>query len=192
MGGAFAGKMMRDLNYEGIYQPCGIRAEDGATSPVISPVTLTKTTSTNRARSSNVATITTNTAHGIAVGQTFTISGVTGAAYNGTFVATSGTTGSTLKYASTGTDQTATADVGGTIYPHLALTPAAGDLSVTVQSSAALRVSENNVMDGSATGKGYWKLAADSEVELYCADAALVYARGDAATAIVSFRFNKA
>lgn len=43
-------------------------------------------------------TATTTTAHGVAVGNTFTISGVTPAAYNGTFVALSGTTGSTLVY----------------------------------------------------------------------------------------------
>lgn len=45
------------------------------------------------------ATLTTTTAHGIAVGSDFTVSGVTPAAYNGTFKAITGTTGSTLVYA---------------------------------------------------------------------------------------------
>jgi hypothetical protein len=45
-----------------------------------------------------IATATTTTPHGIVAGDTFTVSGVTPAAYNGTFVALAGTTGSTIKY----------------------------------------------------------------------------------------------
>lgn len=45
-----------------------------------------------------VATATTTTPHGIGVGDDFTVSGVTPDAYNGTFTAIAGTTGSTLKY----------------------------------------------------------------------------------------------
>jgi hypothetical protein len=45
------------------------------------------------------ATLTTTTAHTVTVGSDFTITGVTPAAYNGTFTALAGTTGSTLVYA---------------------------------------------------------------------------------------------
>ena len=48
--------------------------------------------------SGGTATLTTTTAHGVAVGDDFTITGVTPSAYNGTFTAIAGTTGSTLKY----------------------------------------------------------------------------------------------
>ena len=41
-------------------------------------------------------TFTTTSAHGVAIGQTFTISGCTPAGYNGTYVAIAGTSGSTL------------------------------------------------------------------------------------------------
>lgn len=44
-------------------------------------------------------TATTTTAHGVVPGNQFSISGVTPAGYNGTFVALAGTTGSTLVYA---------------------------------------------------------------------------------------------
>lgn len=47
--------------------------------------------------SGNVVTYTTTTAHGVGVGDDFSISGMSPAGYNGSFTATSGTTGSTLK-----------------------------------------------------------------------------------------------
>lgn len=49
--------------------------------------------------SAGVVTGTTTTAHGISVGDDFTVSGVVPAGYNGTYTAVTGTTGSTLKYA---------------------------------------------------------------------------------------------
>ena len=48
--------------------------------------------------SGGTATLTTTTSHGVAVGDDFTITGVTPSAYNGTWTAITGTTGSTLKY----------------------------------------------------------------------------------------------
>lgn len=56
---------------------------------------------TNAAWSVGVVTLTTTSAHGLSVGSVFTISGFTPDAYNGTFTAITGTTGSTLKYALT-------------------------------------------------------------------------------------------
>ncbi len=48
---------------------------------------------------SGSVTATTTTAHGVQVGQSFQISGVTPSGYNGTFTALTGTTGNTLVYA---------------------------------------------------------------------------------------------
>lgn len=48
--------------------------------------------------SGGTATLTTTAAHGVTVGSDFTITGITPSAYNGTFTAITGTTGSTLKY----------------------------------------------------------------------------------------------
>ena len=53
-------------------------------------------------------TATTTTAHGVAVGQWFTISGMTPAGYNGTYQAQTGTTGTTLIYNVTANPGTAT------------------------------------------------------------------------------------
>lgn len=49
--------------------------------------------------STGVVSLTTNSAHGISPGGVFTVSGISPAGYNGTFVAAAGTTGSTLTYA---------------------------------------------------------------------------------------------
>lgn len=49
--------------------------------------------------SAGIVTLTTTTAHTVAVGDDFTIAGMTPDGYNGTFTATAGTAGSTLKYA---------------------------------------------------------------------------------------------
>lgn len=78
--------------------------------------TLTISTAT-RARASNVATITTPAAHGLTAGMTVAISGLGGTGYNGTVVIASTPTGSSFTYANTGSNETATADTGGTIDP---------------------------------------------------------------------------
>ena len=69
---------------------------------------------TNKALTSNVATLTTESAHGIGVGDTITVSGVD-STFNGTFTTTSGTTGSTIKYAKIATD-VVSAPATGTVY----------------------------------------------------------------------------
>ena len=56
----------------------------------------------NATRVSNVATITTPTAHGLFLGQTFTVAGVADASFNGTFVIRSVPTNNTFTYASVG------------------------------------------------------------------------------------------
>jgi len=57
------------------------------------------TAATWAATNGGQATLTTTSAHGVAVGSDFTITGVTPSAYNGTFTAITGTTGSTIVYA---------------------------------------------------------------------------------------------
>jgi hypothetical protein len=51
--------------------------------------------------SGGIVSLTTNSAHGLSVGSVFTITGMVPTAYNGTFTATSGTTGSNINYALT-------------------------------------------------------------------------------------------
>lgn len=66
----------------------------------------------NVALASNVATLTTSAAHGYAVGDSVVIAGLTTTALNGTYTLTTGTTGSTLKFAKTADDIASTADTG--------------------------------------------------------------------------------
>jgi hypothetical protein len=72
-------------------------------------------TTTNRARATNVATITTNTAHGLNVGDTIVVSGLGGSSYNGTWVVTVVGSTTTFSYANPGTTEGTTADTGGTV-----------------------------------------------------------------------------
>lgn len=60
---------------------------------------------TASAIATNIATLTTTTAHGLTVGDTVVVTGLD-ATFNGTFTTTSGTTGSTIKYAKTAADVT--------------------------------------------------------------------------------------
>jgi hypothetical protein len=187
----FGGSMMKDRNGESIYQASNIRCQDGAATPVVSPLTLTVSTSSTRALASNVATITTGAAHGIVVGQVFDISGVTGAEYNGRMTATAGTTGTTLKYAATGSDETATSDTGGTVVPHGTLTPDSKDMYMVLQPSADLRIGENNYLDASAAAKGYDKISSGDRDVMDCADGVALYVRPDSATCVICFRYHK-
>jgi hypothetical protein len=63
---------------------------------------------TNKALTSNVATLTTSTAHGLAVGMDITITGVD-ATFNGTYRITAVPTTTTFRYAKTASDVTSTA-----------------------------------------------------------------------------------
>jgi len=71
---------------------------------------------TNRARTSNIATLTTSTTHGLSIGDVVEIEGVTGSEYNGVFVVLSVPTTTTFTYTSTAADEGSTADTGGTVY----------------------------------------------------------------------------
>jgi hypothetical protein len=74
--------------------------------------------------SGSVVTFTTTTPHGVTVGSTYVIAGMTPSGYNGTFVATSGTTGSTLKAALTPDPGAST--VMGQLQPGVALFDTSG------------------------------------------------------------------
>jgi hypothetical protein len=65
-------------------------------------------TITNKALTSNVATLTTGTAHGFEVGQSVTVSSVD-ATFNGTYTITAVPSTTTFRYAKTATDVTSTA-----------------------------------------------------------------------------------
>lgn len=58
-------------------------------------------TVSNATWATSVATLTTSAAHGLAVGDRIRVTGVTPSGYNGIYTTTTGTTGSTVKYAKT-------------------------------------------------------------------------------------------
>lgn len=68
-------------------------------------------TVTNKSLTSNVATLTTSAAHGFAVGDSITVTGV-GAPFNGSFIVTAVPTPTTVRYAKTNTDITSTVATG--------------------------------------------------------------------------------
>lgn len=68
-----------------------------------------------RARASNVATIGTATPHGMGTGTPFSISGLGGTGYNGTYAVASVPDSTHFTYANTGSDELETADTGGTV-----------------------------------------------------------------------------
>lgn len=73
-------------------------------------------TTTYRAVSGNVATLTTSTPHLLVVNQNIEITGVGGTGYNGVFKVASVPSTTTFTYALTHDDETSTADTGGVIY----------------------------------------------------------------------------
>ena len=78
-----------------------------------------KSTTTYRARATNVATITTAAAHGLAVGEGVDVSGVGGTGYNGDYIVASVPDSTHFTYANTGTDEAEIADTGGTIIENM-------------------------------------------------------------------------
>jgi len=148
-------------------------AKSGANSDITSITGLTTTLSTlqggtgaiqkaisNVARTSNVVTITTSTAHGFAAGHYVTIAAVTNTSLNGTFlIATVGST--TFTYAQTAADLTSVADTGTVLditYCNLAnnvtgTLPAAnlGTVAVSSGGTGATTLSTGNLLVGNAT-----------------------------------------
>lgn len=76
---------------------------------------LTTVMSINRARNNNIATIETNGAHGLAVGDEVVISGIGGVGYNGIWLVASVPNITHFTYANVGSNEVETVDTGGTI-----------------------------------------------------------------------------
>ena len=92
-------------------------------------------------------TFTTNTAHGVVVGNLFTITGMTPSGYNGTFVAVNGTTGSTL-VASTGLS-----------YSNISNPGAASGFGALTASTAPAVIDHGaaiHIVNNSAADQGIW------------------------------------
>lgn len=90
--------------------------DDFATTTAIIPRSSEYYSTSNRARSSNVATITTSAAHGLAVGDIVETVSIGGTGYNSVNVVLSVPTTTTFTYASTGSDEGSTADTGGVVH----------------------------------------------------------------------------
>jgi hypothetical protein len=140
-------------------------AKSGANSDITSITGLTTALSTlqggtgaiqkaisNVARTSNVVTITTSTAHGFSAGHYVTIAAVTNTSLNGTFlIATVGAT--TFTYAQTATDITSVADTGTAVditYCNLTQN-VTGTLSVANGGTGATTNTPNSILVGNAT-----------------------------------------
>jgi lysophospholipase L1-like esterase len=83
---------------------------------------------TFRARTTNVATLTTASAHNYAVGNVVTVASVGGTGYNGVVTVTGIPTGTTFTFASTGTDEGTTADGAGLLSRGTAIGRISSDL----------------------------------------------------------------
>jgi len=95
-------------------------------------VTDTQRTISNKALTSNVATLTTTVAHGFAIGQQVIVAGV-GAPFDGTWVVASTPSGTTFTFADTAANVTSAAS-GGTATS--TGTPAAGSYPITITAVA--------------------------------------------------------
>lgn len=89
---------------------------DFGTANAIIPRTSNNFTTVSRARSSNVATIVTSTAHGLLVGDVIELESMGGTGYNGVAVVASTPDSTTVTFANTGTNEGTTADTGGTLH----------------------------------------------------------------------------
>lgn len=92
----------------------GNTGADFGTNNAIIPRTNINYDTTNRARSSNVATITIGS-HAIAVGDVIEVESVGGAGYNGTHVVTA-ISGTTISYTNSGSNEGSTGDTGGIVH----------------------------------------------------------------------------
>jgi hypothetical protein len=98
-------------------------------------------TTSSRARASNVATITTSSAHTLFVGARINISGLSGTGYNGVQTVVSIPSSTTFTYASTGSDESTATDTNGTVLisglVSIAPTNAAPNILLSIGASAA-------------------------------------------------------
>ena len=88
-----------------------------------------------RARTSNVATITTGSVHGLSTGNVVTIHGLGGTGYNAESVTITVTDTSTFTYANTGGDEGSTADTDGLVSLSTEISILANEVNVPVNDS---------------------------------------------------------
>jgi len=89
---------------------------DFATSGATIPRSNLDYITTTRERTSNVATLTTSTSHGLAAGNVVEIEGVGGTGYNGVYVVSTINSATSFSYQNTGSDEGNTADTSGIVY----------------------------------------------------------------------------
>jgi len=115
-------------------------------------------TVSNRAVTSNVATLNTMTVHSLAVGQSVTISGMTDATYSGTFAVASVPNTTTFTYALTRTNEGSTIDLAGAVTTNTWLstfrTRTSNVATITTSSLHKLWVGAPVVLSG-FSGAGY-------------------------------------
>lgn len=98
-------------------------APDGRARKTFGPFTVTGTskTVTNKALTTNVATLTTSTAHGLVVGNTITVA-ISDAVFDGTHTVTAVPSATTISYAKTNANVTSAAATGTLTSPNVLLT----------------------------------------------------------------------
>jgi hypothetical protein len=113
-----------------VIDPTAVTYATPGSKTVTLTVTNTARTVSNKALTSNVATLTTTAPHGFVAGQYVTVAGVD-ATFNGTYVIATVPTGSTLTYAKTAADVTSAAS-GGSVTSASTQYPAAGTHTITI------------------------------------------------------------
>lgn len=110
-------------------------------SPIADAIQIGKHNITTVERQSNVATITTDVAHNIGVGDSITVSDLTTTALNGTYTVTAVPSSTTLSYSNSGSTISSTADTGVVI-----------DNTVPTGNRAVIVTEERHVMALAADG----------------------------------------
>jgi hypothetical protein len=108
-GSATAGSMPQSVHQGLAVKPAAIRGKD--IDVFFSTLVSVGGGVTNKALTSNVVTLTTASPHGLALGDSVTIVGVD-STFDGAYTTTTGTTGSTIKYAKVHADVTSAAGTG--------------------------------------------------------------------------------
>lgn len=117
-----------------VADPSVVTYASAGTKTATLTVTNVARTVSNKALTSNVATLTTTATHGFKVGQSVVVSGVD-ATFNGTYTIASTPSGTTFTYAKTAADVASVAS-GGTVTSDSAQYPPAGSYPITITAAA--------------------------------------------------------
>lgn len=126
--------------------PTAVTYATAGSKTATATVTNVSRTVSNKALTSNVATLTTSATSGFKVGQSVVVSGVD-ATFNGTYTILSTPTGTTFTYACTAANVTSAAS-GGTVASDPAQYPAAGAYPVTITAAAGAGPTSGLLMAG--------------------------------------------